>query len=72
MVYKPGIVCYDNNVNKNILINHNWEGVTIVVYYKLRERVVNFICKYYGEDIRKIFQFRFNIDSTLVSVSIEF
>lgn len=43
-----------------------------MVYYKLRERVTNFICKYYGEDIRKIFQFRFNIDSTLVSVSIEF
>ena len=65
-------MCYYNNVNKNNLNNHIWEGVTIVVYYKLRERVVNFICKYYGEDIRKIFQFRFNIDSTLVSVSIEF
>lgn len=43
-----------------------------MVYYKLRERVINFICKYYGEDISKIISFRFNIDSTLVSVSIEF
>lgn len=43
-----------------------------MVYYKLRERVTNFICKYYGEDISKIIGFRFNIDSTLVSVSIEF
>lgn len=43
-----------------------------MVYYKLRERVTNFICKYYGEDISKIISFRFNIDSTLVSVSIGF
>lgn len=44
----------------------------MMAYYKLRERVTNFICKYYGEDISKIISFRFNIDSTLVSVSIGF
>lgn len=43
-----------------------------MVYYKLRERVTNFICKYYGEDISKIISFRFNIGSTLVSISIGF